>query len=567
MSNQELAEMFYDIADILEIKGVKWEPRAYRRAAMTISTLSVDIRQVFEEGKLQELEGVGPSIAKSIEEYIKTGRMKKYEDLKRAFPIDFSTFRKIQGLGPKRAFVLYKKLKVKNLDDLRGALAKNKVRTLEGFGEKSEELLKHGVESFMQVKEERKMLGYVIDYFEDLVSQLRASGLFTRVEIAGSTRRMRETVGDLDILTTSSIPQRCMDFFVKMKQVKEIIVKGDTKTSVKLDIGLNCDIRVVEDDSFGAAMQYFTGNKDHNVELRKIAISKGLKLNEYGVFRGERRLAGLTEKEVYASLGLGEMEPELRENTGEIEAAKTHSLPKLIRYDEVIGDLHSHTKYSDGLNTLEEIAEEAKALGRSYIAVTDHSKDLRIANGLDEKRFEKRNALIDKINEKSDVKLLKGVELEILKDGSLDLSPACLKEMDIVIAALHQNTKMDRKQLTDRLLKAVGSGLVTTIAHPTGRKIGERVAFDIDYPKIFESCGKNGVFLEIDGYPDRSDLPFDMVKQAKEYGVRFTLGSDAHRKDQLRFIRMATAIARRGWLEKKHVINALDYEDVLKLKR
>jgi DNA polymerase (family 10) len=314
-------------------------------------------------------------------------------------------------------------------------------------------------------------------------------------------------------------------------------------------------------------MQYFTGNKDHNVKLRKRAISKGLKLNEYGVFRGSKSIAGATEKEVYAVLDMEEMEPELRENMGEIEAAQKNSLPKVVGYDMILGDLHSHTKNSDGLNTLEEMVEAAAKLGFEYLAITDHSKGLRIANGLDEKRFMGLHKAIDKINEKSSVRVLKGVELEILKDGSLDLPAKTLRSIDIVIGALHQNTKMPRKELTNRVVKAIESGLITTVAHPTGRKIGEREAFDLDYQKIFETCSKNEVALEIDGFPDRSDLPFNMVKEAKAYGLMFTLGSDAHRKDQLRFIRMATAIARRGWLEKKDVINAMHYKDVLKLRR
>ncbi len=567
MSNQDLAQMFLDIADILEINGVQWEPRAYRKAALTISTLAVDISDVYRQGKLMELEGVGRSIAKSIEEYIKTGKMSKYETLKKKYPIDLTGFRKIQGLGPKRAYALYKKLKIRNVDDLKAALEKNKIRGLEGFGEKSEEQLKHNLESFMKVKEERKMLGYTIDYFEDIVDRMRKSELFEDVEIAGSARRMKETVGDLDILATSNRPKEGMGFFTKLKDINEIIVKGDTKTSVKLSIGLNCDLRIVDDKCFGAAMQYFTGNKDHNVKLRKIAIRKGLKLNEYGLFRGDKLIASRTEKEVYNALDMDLIAPELRENTGEIEAAQKRLLPVVIGYDQVIGDLHTHTLDSDGANSLEEMIAGAQKLGHKYIAITNHSKSLRIANGLDEARFSSFNKKIEKINESSGIKVLKGVELEILKDGSLDLPAKLLREMDFAIGALHQNTKMPRKELTDRLLKAIQSGLINAVAHPTGRKIGEREAFDLDFQKIFEACKSNDVSLEIDGYPERSDLPFDLVKEAKSYGVSFSLASDAHRTDQLRFIRMATAIARRGWLEKNDVVNSLDYKQFLKLKR
>ena len=568
MSNHELANMFFDIADMLEIEDVQWEPRAYRKAALSISTLPVDVKQLYEQGKLTEIEGVGKSIAASIEEYVKTGTMTKYEKLKKEYPVDFTTFRKIQGMGPKRVYALYKKLRIKNLDDLRSAIEKNKIRKLEGFGEKSEEQLRHNMESFSRVKSERRMLGYVIDDLEALVEKLRKSGFFERVETAGSSRRMKETVGDFDILAVSGNPEKGMDFFVKMKEVDEVIVKGSTKTSVKLDMGLNCDLRVVETKSFGAAMQYFTGNKDHNVKLRKIAISKGLKLNEYGVFRKEKSIAGDTEKEVYASLGLDVMEPELRENMGEIEAARTHSLPNIVGYGEIQGDLHMHTANSDGINTLDEMLSAAKKWGHKYVAITEHSRSLPVAKGLDDKRFEELFKKIDRVNEKSDIKILKGVELEILKDGSLDLSSQTLKNMDIIIGAIHQWTRgQDRRTLTNRMLKAIDTGLITTIAHPSGRMIGKREAFDMDFQRIYESCKKNGVFLEINGFPDRSDLPFNMVKEAKSFGVKFTLGSDSHGVDHVRFIRLATAIARRGWLERKDVVNTMSYNDILKLRR
>ncbi len=568
MSNQDLAEMFFDIADMLEIEDVPWEPRAYRKAALSISTLPIDVKQLYEQGKLMEIEGVGKSIAGSIEEYVKTGKTMKYEKLKKKYPVDFQTFRKIQGMGPKRIYTLYKKLKIKNLDDLRAALDKNKIRELEGFGVKSEEQLRHNLESFSRVKEERKMLGYVIDRLESLVDKLRKSGFFERVEIAGSSRRMKETVGDFDILAVSKDPEKGMDFFTGMKEVRETIVKGSTKTSVKLDIGLNCDLRVVDSESFGAAMQYFTGNKEHNVKLRKIAISKGFKLNEYGIFKGKKTVAGRTEEEVYNALGMDVMEPELRENTGEIEAAQSHSLPRIVDYSGILGDLHVHTTNSDGINTLDEMVAAAKSWGHRYIAITEHSKSLPVAKGLDDGRFEELFRKIDKLNDKSEIKILKGVELEILKDGSLDLKDSTLKKMDIVIGAMHQWTRgADRKELTDRLVKAIESGRITTVAHPTGRMIGKREAFDMDYQKIYESCKQSEVFLEINGFPDRSDLPFNMVKEAKSYGVNFTLGSDSHSVDHIRFIRLATAIARRGWLEKKNLVNTLSYEDILKFKR
>ena len=567
MSNEELADRLYDIADMLEIEGIQWEPRAYRTAAMTISSLSTDVSEVYRQGKLTELEGVGKSIAGSIEEYIKTGEIEKWKKLKKKYDIDFSTFRKMRGLGPKRLYVLYKKLGIKNVEDLKNALDKNKIRDLEGFGEKSEEEIKKNLNFLLKSNTGRKLLGSVIEYAYNLRDELMKSGFFEKVEIAGSTRRMKETVGDLDILCVSTNPSKGMDFARNMKEVKNVIVSGETKTSVDLDIGLSCDIRIVKKESFGSAMQYFTGNKDHNVKLRKIAISKGLKLNEYGLFKGKTAIAGASEEGVYKALGLDWMPPELRENMGELEAAANHSLPHLVELSKIKGDLHVHTLDSDGADTLEQMAAAAEKRGLSYIALTNHSRSLKIANGLDEGRFSSLMDKIDKFNSKSRIKVLKGVELEILKDGSLDLPSKLLKSMDFVLGALHQNLKMSRHELTERLLKAINSGLISCVAHPTDRLISQREALDLDFDRIFSACKNNDVLLEIDGFPDRSDLPFDMVKKAKEEKIRFSLGSDSHRLEHLRFLDLAVAIARRGWLEGKDIVNTLGYEDILKLRR
>jgi len=567
ISNKDLAEKLDDIADILDIEGVKWEPRAYRTAALTISSLSEDISKVYKEGRLLELEGVGKSIANSIKEYVETGKISKYEELKKKYPIDFESFRKIRGMGPKRAYILYKRLGIKTIDDLKKALDAGKIQNIEGFGKKSEEELKKNLESFMNVKNDRLLLGYVIDYANLLVEKLRKSGLFERVEIAGSMRRMRETIGDIDILAISEEPEKGMEFFSKMDEVKGIVVKGPTKTTVELGIGTTCDIRVLPKESFGAAMQYFTGNKDHNVKLRKIAISKGLKLNEYGLFREKDSVAGKNEEDIYRKLGMDFIPPELRENTGEVEAAQEHRLPRLVSYNEVLGDLHAHTKDSDGMNSLEEMAAAAEKRGLKYIAFTNHSKSLPVAHGLDEKRFSELNKKIELFNEKNSIKILKGVELEILRDGSLDLKNESLKELDFVIGAIHQNLNMNSKDLTNRLIKAINSGRINTVAHPTDRIIGQREGLKLDFDKVMEACKNNDVLLEINGYPERSDLPFDLVKKAKDYSIKFSLGSDSHRTEHLRFLNLATAIARRGWLEKKNVINTLEYEEVLKLKR
>ena len=568
ISNKDLADKLYDIADILEIQNAKWEPRAYRNAALTISGLSDDITVIYKKGKLLELEGVGKSIAGSIKEYIETGKIKKYEELRKKYPIDFTTFRKIRGLGPKRVYSLYKNLNIKNVHDLKTSIDKHNIRGLEGFGPKSEEDIMKNLESFMNVKNDRLLLGYVIDYVDNLINKLLKSGLFEDVKVAGSIRRMKETIGDIDILAISNKPDKGMDFFSRMDEVKEVIVKGPTKTTVSLGIGTTCDIRILQKKSFGAAMQYFTGNREHNVKVRKIAISRGLKLNEYGLFDGKKAVSADDEREGYKKLGIDWIPPELRENTGEIEAAQSHSLPKVVEYDELIGDMHVHTKDSDGMNSLEEMAMAAEKNGSKYIALTNHSKSLPVARGLDEKRFNEFNIQIDKFNDSErQIRLLKGVEIEILKDGSLDLNDSCLAGMDFVIGALHQNLRMGSKELTNRLIKAINSGRINTVAHPMDRLIGEREKLKLDFERVLEACKKNDVLLEINGYPERSDLPFDLVRKAKEFGVKFSLGSDSHRIEHLRFMKLAGAIARRGWLEKNDVINTLGYKDILRLKR
>ncbi|EEZ93292.1 MAG: PHP domain protein [Candidatus Parvarchaeum acidiphilum ARMAN-4] len=567
VSNKDLAEKLNNIADILELEGVKWEPRAYRTAALTISSLSEDINKIYKEGKLLSLEGVGKSIANSIEEYLQNGKISKYEKLKEKYPIDFETFRKIRGLGPKRVYALYKALGIRDIKDLKEALENHKISNIEGFGEKSEEEIRKNLQSFMTVKNDRLLLGYVIDYTNLILKKLRNSNVFERVEIAGSLRRRKETIGDVDILAISDKPEIGMDFFSKIDEVTGIVVKGPKKTTVELSIGTTCDIRILSKESFGAAMQYFTGNKDHNVKIRKIAISKGLKLNEYGLFRGKSAIAGKDEEEIYNKLGMEFIPPELRENTGEVEAAQNNKLPKLVSYDEIIGDLHVHTKDSDGVNSLEEMAEAAKKRGLKYLALTNHSKSLRVAHGLDDKRFLELNKKIEKFTEKGSIKLLKGVELEILKDGSLDLKDDSLKQFDFVIGALHQNLNMGNKDLTDRLIKAINSGKINAVAHPTDRIIGQREGLKLDFNRVMEACENNDVLLEIDGYPERSDLPFDLVKKAKDYKIKFSLSSDSHRIEHLRFLEFASAIARRGWLEKKDVINTLGYNEILRLKR
>ncbi|MDE1860952.1 MAG: DNA polymerase/3'-5' exonuclease PolX [Candidatus Micrarchaeota archaeon] len=570
MYNTKIAEIFEEIANMLALDEVerRFEVLAYRKAALTISSLQEDVGEIYKkkgvEG-LMELPGIGKGIAGSIKEYIETGKIKKYEELKKQYPIDFTNLTKIQGMGAKRTFKLYQTIGVKNIDDLRKAVDQHKIRGLEGFGERSEEEIKKGLAQFDSGKG-RMLLGHALPEAEAIVKKLRDSGLVKQITIAGSTRRMRETVGDLDILVSSSKADAVMEMAKKMQEVERTIVSGPTKTTVLLKIGLTCDIRVVEDSSFGAALQYFTGNKDHNVKLREIAIKKGYKLNEYGLFdRKGKSVAGKTEEEVYSKLGLDWMEPEMRENRGEIDLAMSRKLPKLVQQEDVLGDLHVHTNHSDGLEPLGEMAASAAKLGLKYIGITDHTKSEYQARGMDDKKFVKHLEGIDKENERGGIRLLKSAEIDILKDGSLDLENKTLEMMDYRLASIHTNLNLKRDEMTKRVIKAFDSGYVDIWAHPTDRLINARPPIDVDLDKVFEAAERNNVILEIDSYPDRLDLNDENIFKARNYKVKFSIDTDSHRSENMLFLRYGIGMAKRGWLTKELVVNTLPAEKLLKL--
>lgn len=563
MSNRELASLLQDLADMEEMEGNRWESLAYSKVAFSVATLLEDVAQLRKKDALRSIDGVGIAIEKKIVEYLDTGSIEKHRKMKEKYPIDFQSLRNIQGLGPKRIAQLYRELGIRNVNELEKVLNEGRVSTVPGFGKKSEESLKRSLEVHKRTGSSRLFLALVYDDLYRFLYKVQDNSSVIKAEIAGSTRRNRETVGDLDILAVCSDSKKCSDYFISLDEVQDVIAHGDTKVSVRLSFGINCDLRIINDTSYGAALQYFTGSKEHNIRMRDLAIEKNLKLNEYGLFRGEKSIAGRTEEDVYTALDLKWIPPELRENMGEIEASRNSSLPDLVRYDDVLGDFHSHTKESDGTASLEEMVEKARSMRMKYLGVTEHSISLRVANGLDEKRFRKRNKEIDKLNENLDsFRVLKGVELEIRKDRSLDLPNSLLKEMEVVILSLHQWIGDSVDANTSRVVRAIESGLGFTLAHPTGRMIGVREPYKLDFDKIFQACEDNSVALEINGYPERSDLPYDLVKRAKEYNVKFTLGSDSHRLDHLRFMKFATSIARRGWLEKKDVLNCRSYEEL-----
>ena len=471
----------------------------------------------------------------------------------------------IEGLGPKRLKVLYEKLGIRNLKDLEEAIKNHKIAILPGFGEKTEKNILEAIE-FAKRSKGRFLLGDILPIVKEVYEKLKSQKEVERIDVVGSIRRMKETIGDVDFLVISKNPKPIMDFFVSLPGVIKVWGKGNTKASVRMKEGFDMDIRVLPKRSYGAALQYFTGSKEHNIALRKIAIDKGLKLSEYGLFKGPKMIAGESEEEIYQKLGMDWIPPELREDRGEIEAALNHKLPKIIDYKEIKGDLHVHSKWDGGKNSIEEIAEYAIKMGYEYVGIADHTKFLKIEHGLDEKRLRERNKEIDKLNEKfkGKIKILKGCEANILPDGKIDIDDQCLKEQDFVIAGVHSKFKMTKEEMTERIIRAMKNPNVDIISHPTGRLIQKRDEYEIDFNKILKVAKETGTILEINSYPERLDLNDINIKKAKEIGVKMVINTDAHHVDQMGFIELGVAQARRGWAEKKDIINTQLLEKLLK---
>jgi len=566
MRNKEIAEIFYQIADLLEIKGeLEFKVRAYRRAAQRIETLEEDIEELCRKGKLRSIPGIGESIASKIKELIETGRLEYLEKLKREVPEDLIRLMDIPGVGPKKALILYKKLGITTVEQLRDACKKGRLRHLEGFGELTERNILRGIEMLERSKD-RFLINVAYENGYRLVEYLKKNKDVLSISIAGSLRRMKETIGDIDILVSSLNPDSIMEDFVRYPDVKIVLAKGSKKSSVILRDGIQVDVRVVKPESFGAALQYFTGSKEHNIQIRNIAMKMGLKINEYGVFRKdtEEYIAGRTEEEVYKAIGLDYIEPELRENRGEIELAQRGKLPKIVKYKEVKGDFHIHSTWSDGTASIEEIARRAQELGYEFVGIADHSASLKVAHGLSEEDLLKKIQEIRKLQERFDVRIFAGTECDIKPDGSLDYSNKILKELDFAYAAIHTKFKMDRKEMTERIIRAMENEYINILAHPTARMIGKREPIDIDLEKIFEVARETNTFMEINAFPDRLDLNDVHAKMAKEMGVKMAIGTDSHALDHMRFLRFGTAMARRGWLEKKDILNTYDLREIEK---
>jgi len=584
MKNKEIAQIFYEIASFLEMEGVAFKPYAYEKAALTLETLEKDVEEIFKEGgkeALREIPGIGESTAEKIIEYLKTGKIKYYEELKAKTPVEMEELTRVEGMGPKRVRVLYQKLGIRNLKDLEKAAKAGKIAPLFGFGEKTEKNILEGI-AFLKRSKGRFLLGEILPTVKEVYKKLKSLKEIERVDPAGSVRRLKETIGDVDFLVTPSSrgggPQKVMDFFTSLPGIVKIWGKGTTKSSVRMREGFDMDIRVVPKRSYGSALQYFTGSKEHNIATRKVAIDKGLKLNEYGVFKGKRMIAGKTEEEVYKAIGLPWIEPELREDQGEIEAAlrqaqgKPNGLPKIIDYKDIKGDLHCHSKWNGGADKIEELLKAAQKMGYQYLGIADHTKFLRIEHGLDEKKLAQQREEIDRLNSRlrqgyggqAKFKILQGCEANILKDGSIDIKDEALKKLDYVIAGIHSNFKMPKEKMTERIIKAMKNPNVDIISHPTGRILKRRDEYQIDFEKILRAAKEFGTILEINSFPERLDLSDKNIRLAKEAGVKMVINTDAHRKDQLRYMEFGIAQARRGWAEKKDIINTQPLEKLLK---
>ena len=564
--NASIAETLRHVADLLEIEGANpFRVRAYRRAALTIEDLPQSAAKMVAEGKtLVGLPGIGKDLAGKIAEIVNTGRLGSLSEIEARTPTTLTALTTVPGLGPKRVHRLHEAFGIKTLKDLERAARAHKLRELRGFTAKTEEKILAEIERGKE-HEQRFKIATAEDFAQTLCAYLQADPHIGRVIVAGSYRRRKDTVGDLDILVTCAKGQAAVDHFVAYDEVAKIIAKGSTRATVMLRSGIQVDLRVVPARSYGAALHYFTGSKSHNIAIRKLGMARGLKINEYGVFRDGKRVGGRTEEEVFAAVKLPYIEPELREDRGEIQAAFAGKLPKLISLEDICGDLHVHTKASDGKSSLREMVEAAKARGYEYVAITDHSKHATVARGLDEKRLSKQLDEIEKLSEEfGDFHILKSSEVDILADGKLDLSDTLLKRLDVVVAAVHYKFELDARKQTERMLRAMDNKYLSILAHPSGRLLGEREAYPVDLERVIEGAKDRGVALELNAHPARLDLDDVHCKLAKEFGAKLVISTDAHSTFGLDTMRFGIGQARRAWLERKDVLNTQSWAGLKK---
>lgn len=567
VSNKTIARILNEVADLLDIKGAnEFRVRSYREAAQTISGISENITKLAEnKEELKSFPGIGDSMAGKIVEIAETGKLSQLKKLRKKIPESLLEVMNLGQMGPRRTKILYDNLNIESIDDLKEALNEGKVKKIKGFGKKSVENLIKEIEEYEKKDDlDRFRLADAEEIGKALTDYL--SKEIDGVTIAGSYRRKKETVGDLDILGTSKYPEKAMKHFVNYEDVSRVLSKGDTRSSVILESGIHVDFRIVKKKSFGSALLYFTGSKSHTIALRKIGQGKGYKVNEYGIFKGKKKVVSETEKAMYDKLGLSYIEPELREKRGEIEASKKEDLPELISLEDIKGDLQTHTNATDGKFSLEDMIDGAIEKGYEYYAVTDHSKKVAMANGLDEKRLAKQIEKINDLNQrKSKIKILKSIEVDILEDGKLDLPDDILKELDLVVCSIHYNMKLSKKKQTMRVLRAMENPYFNILAHPTGRRIGERGPYEIDLKKVMKEALDKGCFLEVNADPARLDLNDKNILMARDIGLKLSISTDAHTIKGLDNMKYGVAQARRGWLEKDDVINTRSWEDLKKL--
>jgi len=567
-TNKEIAHIFEEMALMYEIEGDRFRQRALHRGAQTLNELSKDVKNIYEKDGskgLDKLPGIGKGMSEKIEEYLKIGHVAEYEKMKKSMPVNLEELTSVEGIGPKMVKQLYDKLGIKNLKDLEIAIKKGKLRELDGFGKKTEQNIAQGIE-FVKSSGGRMLLGDVLPYARELVEEIKEIEGVAEASEAGSLRRRQETIGDVDILVTAMDGKKVLDYVAKLPSVVKVWGRGDTKISVHLKRGFDVDVRVVPKESYGAALQYFTGSKDHNIKLRKFAISKKYKLNEYGLFKGKKNLAsGADECLIYKKLGMECMPPEIRTDSEEIEQARKKMVPKLIEYGSVKGDLQVQTKWTDGKDSIEEMAKEAKKIGLEYIAITDHTKNLAMTGGLNEEKLLKQKAEIAKINKKiKGITIVSGTECDILKDGSLDIEDKVLKQLDVVGISVHTHFNLSRNEQTERIIKAMNNPNADILFHPTGRRINKRPPYDVDIEAVIREAKKTGIILEINGNPERLDFQDEYIRMAVKAGVKMCINTDAHAKEHFKFMEYGIAQARRGWATKGDIVNTLPVDGFLK---
>lgn len=562
MKNMEIAQILEEIADLLEIKEIPFKPIAYRRAAETLKSLSEPVDGLNQK-QLIKLPGIGKNIAKKIDELNKTGHLIYFEELKKDCPIEFESLLSVEGVGPKTVKLLYQSLDIKNLDELEEQAKHHKIRRLKGMSEKKEASIRENIKYAR--KTGRKLLGQMLPLANEIKNDLEKLDKVADVEVAGSIRRRKETIGDIDILVITDDPQEIMEYFINMDKVDRVIARGPTKSTVRLRGNISCDLREVPSESFGSALLYFTGSKEVNVELRKIAIKNGWKLSEYGLFKGDEIIAGQTEEEIFQKYRMEYMEPEIRETKEDVEKAIKGRLPNLIGYCDLKGDLQMHTKWSDGKDTIKDMANYAMGLNYEYIAITDHTSGLPLKDGMDEEKIKIQMKEIDKINEDIEgITILKGLEVNIDSHGKLDVKDSVLKDLDVVVASIHSGFRQSKEQLTNRIISAMENEHVNIIAHPTGRKLQQRDEYDLDLPRIFQTSVETDTFLEVNSQPVRLDLRDVHIKKAIKYGCKLVINTDAHTKEHIRDLEYGIATARRGWSEKEDIINTSTLKDLLR---